>query len=47
MNLDLTGKNPFVGGSSKGIGRAVAFELAKLGASVTLIRHDEPVDCRD
>ncbi|MFN8321895.1 MAG: SDR family oxidoreductase [Chitinophagales bacterium] len=42
MNLDLTGKNAFVGGSSKGIGRAVAFELAKLGANVTLVGRDEP-----
>ena len=42
MNLDLTGRNAFVGGSSKGIGRAVAMELAKLGANVTLIGRDEP-----
>lgn len=42
MNLDLTGRNAFVGGSSKGIGRAVAQELAKLGANVTLIGRDEP-----
>lgn len=41
MNLDLTGKNAFVGGSSKGIGRAVAMELAKLGANVTLVGRDE------
>ena len=41
MNLDLTGKNAFVGGSSKGIGKAVAFELAKLGANVTLVGRDE------
>lgn len=41
MNLDLTGKNAFVGGSSKGIGRAVALELAKLGANITLIGRDE------
>jgi 3-oxoacyl-[acyl-carrier protein] reductase len=42
MNLDLTGKNAFVGGSSKGIGKAVAFELAKLGANITLVGRDEP-----
>lgn len=41
MNLDLTGKNAFVGGSSKGIGKAVAIELAKLGANVTLVGRDE------
>jgi len=42
MNIDLTGKNAFVGGSSKGIGRAVAQTLAKLGANVTLVGRDEP-----
>ncbi len=41
MNLDLTGKNAFVGGSSKGIGKAVAFELARLGGNVTLVGRDE------
>jgi 3-oxoacyl-[acyl-carrier protein] reductase len=42
MNLDLKGKNAFVGGSSKGIGKAIAFELARLGASVTLVGQEEP-----
>lgn len=42
MNLDLSGKNAFVGGSSKGIGKAVAFELARLGANVTLVGREEP-----
>ncbi len=42
MNLDLSGKNAFVGGSSKGIGKAVAFELARLGGNVTLVGRDEP-----
>lgn len=41
MNLDLTGYNAFVGGSSKGIGWATAVELATLGASVTLVSRDE------
>jgi len=42
MNLDLKDKNAFVGGSSRGIGKAVAFELARLGANVTLVGRDEP-----
>ncbi|NUO00984.1 MAG: SDR family oxidoreductase [Saprospiraceae bacterium] len=37
MNLDLSGKNALVCGSSKGIGKATAIELAKLGANVTLV----------
>ena len=37
MNLNLVGKNALVCGSSKGIGKAVAVELAELGASVTLV----------
>lgn len=41
MNLDLTGKNAFVGGSSKGIGWATAVELALLGANVTLVARNE------
>jgi 3-oxoacyl-[acyl-carrier protein] reductase len=36
-NLNLQGKNALVCGSSKGIGRAVAFELADLGANITLV----------
>lgn len=37
MNLDLRNKNALVGGSSKGIGKATAQELALLGANVTLM----------
>ncbi len=37
MNLNLNGKNALVGGSSKGIGKAIAIELAALGANVTLV----------
>lgn len=37
MNIDLKGKNALVCGSSKGIGKAAAFELAGLGANVTLV----------
>lgn len=41
MNINLTGKNAFIGGSSKGIGRAVAESLAELGARVTLVSRNE------
>ena len=32
MNLDLTGKSALVCGSTQGIGKAIAIELANLGA---------------
>jgi len=41
MNLDLTDKNALVCGSSKGIGKAVALELAVLGANITLVARNE------
>ena len=41
MNLGLTGKNAMVCGSTQGIGKAVALELAALGANVTLIARNE------
>lgn len=41
MNLDLSGRNALVGGSTQGIGRAVALELASLGANVTLLARNE------
>lgn len=41
MNIDLSGKNAYVGGSSKGIGKAIAFELAKLGANITFAGRTE------
>ncbi|MCB0836323.1 MAG: SDR family oxidoreductase [Bacteroidetes bacterium] len=41
MNLNLKGKNAFVCGSSKGIGKATAIELAKMGAEITLIARSE------
>jgi 3-oxoacyl-[acyl-carrier protein] reductase len=41
MNLDLIAKNALVCGSSKGIGKASAIELAELGANVTLVARDE------
>ena len=37
MDLNLFGKNALVCGSSKGIGKAAAIELASLGANVTLV----------
>ncbi|MCB0639738.1 MAG: SDR family oxidoreductase [Lewinella sp.] len=37
MDLNLRGKHALVGGSSKGIGKAAAIELAALGADVTLM----------
>lgn len=40
MDLNLTGKNALVGGGSKGIGHAIALELALLGANVTLVARD-------
>jgi len=41
MQLDLNGKKAVVGGSSKGLGKAVAVQLAKMGASVTLMARDK------
>ena len=41
MKIDLSGKNAVVGGSSKGIGRAIAERLAASGASVCLMARDE------
>ncbi|MFD2513857.1 SDR family oxidoreductase [Pontibacter locisalis] len=41
MNLDLTDKQAIVCGSTQGIGKAIAVELAQLGASITLIARNE------
>jgi 3-oxoacyl-[acyl-carrier protein] reductase len=41
MNLNLTGKTALVCGSTQGIGKATAIELALLGANVTLIARNE------
>lgn len=39
--MDLSGKNALVCGSTQGIGKAAAMELASLGANVTLVARDE------
>ena len=41
MNIDLTNKNALVCGSTAGIGKAVAKQLAKMGATVTLVARNE------
>src|SRR4051812_46114822 len=41
MNLDLRSKNALVCGSTQGIGKASAIELALLGANVTLLARNE------
>ena len=45
MDISLIGKRALVCGSTQGIGRAAAIELASLGASVTLVaRNPERLD---
>jgi len=41
MNLDLIGKNAIVCGSTQGIGKAIATELALLGANIILVARNE------
>lgn len=41
MNITLKGKTALVGGSSGGIGKAIAQQLAESGASVTLMSRSE------
>ncbi|NNK76345.1 MAG: SDR family oxidoreductase [Maribacter sp.] len=41
MTISLKGKNALVGGSSRGIGKAIAQQLAVSGASVTLMARNE------
>lgn len=41
MKIDLTGKRAMVCGSTAGIGKAVAMQMAKAGAAVTLVARNE------
>ncbi|MDC0231433.1 SDR family oxidoreductase [Aureispira] len=41
MNLNLIGKNALVCGSTQGIGKAAALELAQMGASLTLVARNK------
>ncbi|MDZ7608001.1 MAG: SDR family NAD(P)-dependent oxidoreductase [Cyclobacteriaceae bacterium] len=41
MDINLSGKRAIVCGSTQGIGRAIAVELASLGASITLFARNE------
>ncbi len=41
MKISLDGKKAIIGGSSQGIGKAIALQLAESGASVTLMARSE------
>ena len=41
MNIDLYGKSAIVTGATGGIGLAIAIELAKAGAQVTVVGRDQ------
>jgi len=41
MIISLKGKQALIGGSSRGIGKAIALQLAESGASVTLMARNE------
>ncbi len=43
MDISLKWKNALVCGSTQGIGRSIAFELASLGANVTLMARNQEV----
>jgi len=41
MEINLQGKKALVGGSTSGIGKAIAHQLAKSGASITLVGRND------
>lgn len=41
MKINLIGKKALVGGSTQGLGKAIALQLAKCGASITLMARNE------
>ena len=41
MNLDLSRKTAIVCGSTQGIGKATALQLAKMGANIVLVARNE------
>ena len=41
MEINLTGRTALVGGASRGLGKAIALQLAACGASVTLMARNE------
>ena len=40
MDIDLSGRRAFISGSTQGIGRAIAAQLAGCGAAVTINGRD-------
>lgn len=44
--MDLTNTVALVAGASRGIGRAIAFALARAGVTIIAPYHDWPEDCR-
>jgi len=41
MNIDLSHKKALIGGSTQGLGKAIAMQMASCGASVTLMARNE------